>query len=167
MSTQSLVQLCKSVKTPVSPAAEAEAEAAAAVWDYRLQFHQRGCVVLQSPAISLFTEVKAVSCWVPEASIPIQWLIQACTGTLCNAVVSQYNVCKPSVPSSTPTMSHYEPIFFSYSYERIHPSSSRMQFPFLAVFLSIFRRPTFLILNIIIFPWKGLKVVVCVLLNGR
>lgn len=46
-------------------------------------FQQRGCVVLQPPAISLFTEVKAVSCSVPGASIPIQWLMQACTGTLC------------------------------------------------------------------------------------
>lgn len=72
-------------------------QSTAAVWDYRLQleFHQRGCVVLQSPAISLFTEVKAVSCWLPGASIPIQWLIQACTGTLCKAFVSQYNVFKP------------------------------------------------------------------------
>lgn len=47
------------------------------------QFQHRGCVVLQSPAISLFTEVKAVSCSVPGASIPVQWLMQACTGTLC------------------------------------------------------------------------------------
>ncbi len=112
------------------------AAAAAAVWNYRLQlvFHQRGCVVLQSPAISLFTEVKAVSCWVPGASIPIQWLIQACTGTLC--------CCLSIQCMQTCSNSHYEHFFFGFSSERIHPSPSCMN-----AIHPYFRSPLFLTLN--------------------
>lgn len=138
-------------RPPVSTAAAAAA--AAAVWGYRLQlvFHRRGCVVLQSPAISLFTEVKAVSCWVPGASIPIQWLIQACTGTLCNAVVSQYNVCNPAAPSSMPKLPIRALLFWFLFWKesipllQVHSSS-------LAVFLAFypdFRSALFPTLNII------------------
>lgn len=77
------------------------------------QFQHRGCVVLQSPAISLFTEVKAVSCSVPGASIPVQWLMQACTGTLCCLSIQCTKSCSWAANSHHQLSSKKNPALFS------------------------------------------------------
>lgn len=109
--TQGLLQMCESApkgKTKGCP----QQRRPHYCCSWRLQLPRIDCVVLQSPAISLFTEVKAVSCRVPGASIPIQWVIGACTGKLCKPGVSPYTSPK-AAPHSRAQDSHMSSPFMS------------------------------------------------------